>query len=147
MKITKYFNYEPMFNSVFSRYYLLRIKDGVYAINLDDKQSKGTHWVSSFTGRYTAVYFDSFGIEYIPQEVLSKIKNNSITHNMFRIQVVNSMCGFYFIAFVEYMLAGKSLLDYTNLLSPDDYKKNGKTIYRYFKDKHVKRKHKPWIYA
>ena len=43
MKITKYFNYEPMFNSVFSRYYLLRIKDGVYAINLDDKQSKGTH--------------------------------------------------------------------------------------------------------
>ena len=62
---------------------------------------------------------------------------------MFRIQVDNSMCGFCFIAFVEYMLAGKTLLDYTSLLSPDDYKKNGKTIYRYFKDKHAKRKHKP----
>ena len=32
------------------------------------------------------------------------------------------------------MLAGKSLLDYTNLFSPNDYKKNDKTIYKYFKD-------------
>ena len=46
------------------------------------------------------------------------------------------MCGFYCIAFIEYMLAGKKLLDYTNLLSPNDYKKNEKTIYKYFKDKY-----------
>ena len=44
------------------------------------------------------------------------------------------MCRFYCIAFIEYMVAGKSFLDYTNLLSPDDYKKNDKIIYKYFKD-------------
>ena len=36
------------------------------------------------------------------------------------------------------MLAGKTLLDYTNLSSPNDYKKNGKITYKYFKDKYVK---------
>ena len=49
------------------------------------------------------------------------------------------MCGFYCIAFTEYMLAGKSLLDYTNLFSPNDYKKNDKIIYQYFKDKYGRR--------
>ena len=48
------------------------------------------------------------------------------------------MYGFYCIAFTEYMLAGKTLLDYTNLLSPNDYKKNEKIIYKYFKAKYVK---------
>ena len=46
------------------------------------------------------------------------------------------MCRFYCIAFTEYMLAGKTLLDYTNLFSPNDYKKNDKIIYKYFKDKY-----------
>ena len=44
--------------------------------NLDDKKSKGTHWVPLFSDRNTTVYFDSLGIEYIPQEVLNKIKDN-----------------------------------------------------------------------
>ena len=48
------------------------------------------------------------------------------------------MCGFYSIAFIEYMLAAKTLLDYTNTFSPNYYKKNGKIIYTYFKDKYVK---------
>ena len=70
------------------------------------------------------VYFDSSGIEYISEEVLNKIKDKSITHNIFRIQDNESiMCGFYCIAFKEYMLAGKILLDYTNLFFPNDYKK------------------------
>ena len=63
------FNYEPRFNGVFSRNNLPRIKDGAYVINLDDKNSKRTHWVSVFIDRNLAVYFDSFRIEYIPQEV------------------------------------------------------------------------------
>ena len=65
------------------------------------------------------MYFDSFGIEYIP----NKIKDKSIIHNIFRIQSDNTiMCGFYYIAFIEYMIAGKGLLDYTNLFSPNNYK-------------------------
>ena len=48
------------------------------------------------------------------------------------------MCGFYCIAFIEYILAGKTLLDYTNLFSSNNYKTNGKIIYRYFKENYVK---------
>ena len=55
-------------------------------INLDDKNSNGTYWVPLFVDNNLAVYFDSFGIEYIPQEVLNKIKDKSIAHNIFRIQ-------------------------------------------------------------
>ena len=47
-------------------------------INLDDKKSKETYWVLSFADGNTAVYFDSFGIEYISQEVLKKIKDKSL---------------------------------------------------------------------
>ena len=44
---------------------------------------------------------------------------------MFRICNNQSiMCGFYCIAFIEYMLAGKTLLHYTNLFSLNDYRKN-----------------------
>ena len=57
------------------------------------KKSKRTHWVSLFIDRNTAVYFDFFGIEYIPHEVLSKIKDNAITHSIFRIKDGDSiMC-------------------------------------------------------
>ena len=49
------------------------------------------------------------------------------------------MCGFYCIAFIEYILERKTLLDYTNLFSPNDYKKNGKIKYKYFKDKYRRR--------
>ena len=127
------------FNSFFSRNNLPRIKDGAYVINLDDKNIKVTHWVSLFIDRNIAVYLDSFGIEYIPLEVLNKIRDKSITRNIFRIQDNESiLCGFYCITFIEYMLAGKTLLDYTNLFSSNDYKKNDKIICKYFKDKRVK---------
>ena len=64
-----YFSYELRFNGVFSRDNLPRMKDGVYVINLDNKPSEGTHWVSLCNVRNTAVYFGSFGIKYVPQVV------------------------------------------------------------------------------
>ena len=48
------------------------------------------------------------------------------------------MCGFYGITFTEYMLAGKTLLDYINPFITIDYKKNDKVIYKYFKNKYGK---------
>ena len=53
IEITKYFNYKPKRNGVFSRENLPKIKDGAYVISLDGKQSKGTHWLSSFIDRQT----------------------------------------------------------------------------------------------
>ena len=40
---------------------------------------------SQFIDRNTAVYFGSFGSEYIPQEVLNKISDKLIIHNLFTI--------------------------------------------------------------
>ena len=48
------------------------------------------------------------------------------------------MCGFCCIDFMEYMILGKSLLGYTDLFFPNDYKKNDKIMYKYFKNKYVK---------
>ena len=78
-------------------------------------------------------------------KTLIKIKDTPITNNIFRRQSDHSvMCGFYCIAFMEYTIAWQILLDYTNLYS-NDYQKNVKIIYKYFKDKYGKRKHKSWF--
>ena len=53
------------------------------------------------------------------------------------------MRGFYRFVFIEYMIAGKTFSDYTNLFSPIYYKKNDKIIHKYFQDKYGKRKRKP----
>ena len=72
----------------------------------------------------------TFNIEYIQQEISNKIKEKSITQNVCRIQDNKSiLCGFYCMTFIEYMLAGRTLLDYTNLFFPNDYKRNDKIIY------------------
>ena len=100
-------------------------------------QSKTVHWVSLFTDRKQRFTLIFFGIKYIPQETLNKMKDKSIIQNIFRIQSDDSsIYGFCCIAFIEYMIAG-------NLFSPDNYQKNDKKINKYFKDKYGKRKPKP----
>ena len=42
--------------------------------------------------------------------------------------------GYFFIEFINYMLKGKTLLDYTNLFSPNDFKKNDRVIKIIFKN-------------
>ena len=42
------------------------------------------------------------------------------------------MCGYFCIGFIDFMLKDKSFLDYTNLLSPNDYDKNDNIILKYF---------------
>ena len=85
---------------------------------------KGKVWVSLFIDRNFDVYFNSFGIQYIPEDVLNKVKDESTTHNIFRIQNDDSIiCRFYCIAFIEYMIGGKTLLDNNDLFSPNECKK------------------------
>ena len=43
------------------------------------------------------------------------------------------MCGYFCIGLIDFMLAGRSLTDYTSLFSPYDFKKNDKIIINYFK--------------
>ena len=42
------------------------------------------------------------------------------------------MCGHFCFGFIDFMLKGKSLSDYTNLFSPNNYEKNDKIILEYF---------------
>ena len=53
------------------------------------------------------------------------------------------MFGFYCIIFMDYIIAEKTFLGYTNLFPDNDYEKNEKIIYKYFQDKYDKRKHSP----
>ena len=128
---------ELRFNGVFSRDNLRKkIKDGVYVINLDEHKDTGTHWVALFCKKKgQIVYFDSFGVEHIPEEIKKFIGNRKIKANIFRVQANNSiMCGYFCIGFIDFMLAGKTLIGYTKLFFPYDFNKNDSIILSYFKD-------------
>ena len=99
IEITSYFNWKARFNSVFSKDNLPRIKCEAYVIIQDNKESKRRHWISLFIvgkyQKYGCVLSPSFGIEYITQDVQSKIKDKSIAHNISRRQFDDSViCGF-----------------------------------------------------
>ena len=68
-------------------------------------------------------YFDSFGVEHIPKEIKAFIGNKNIKTNIFRIQAYDSiMCGYFCIGCIDFMLAGKTLTDFTKLFSPNNFK-------------------------
>ena len=85
--------------------------------------------------RNEVIYFDSFGVEHIPKEIKKFIGNKNIKANIYRVQANNSvMCGYFCIGFIDFMLASKTLTDYTNLFSPYHFNKNDQIIFSYFKD-------------
>ena len=44
------------------------------------------------------------------------------------------MCDYLCIGFIDFMLAGKKMIDFTDLLFPHDFKKNESVILSYCKD-------------
>ena len=130
----KYYENESRFNSVYSRCNLPnKKKGGAYVINLDGYSDIGTHWIALYVKNNDITYFDSFEVEHIPKEVKAFIKNKNIKTNIFRIQAYDSiMCGYFCIGFINFMLKGKSLIEYINLFSSNDFKKNDDTILNYF---------------
>ena len=135
-EIQKYYDNEPRFNGVFSRDNLPKeTKDEAYVINLDEHADSDTHRIALFCNRNKIVYFDSFGVEHVPEEIKKFTKNKNITANIFHVQANNSiMCGYFCIGFIDFMLAGKTLTDYTSLFSPHDFNKNDQIILSHFKD-------------
>ena len=102
-------------------------------INLDGYETIGAHWIAFYVTNNDVTYFDSFGVEHIPKELKKFIGNKNIITNIYRIQANDSIIyGYFCIGFVDFMLKGKSLLDYANLFSPNDYEKNDKIILKYF---------------
>ena len=156
-EIQEYYQNEPRFNGVFSRDNLpnsirpkgLRskelgstVKNGAYVINLDEYHDIGTHWIALYVNNKIVTYFDSFGVEHIPKEIMKFIARTSfglgsrrkkIIKNIYRIQAFDSiMCGYFCIGFINFMFNGKSLTDYTNLFSPNDFNKSDDIILNYF---------------
>ena len=69
-EIQKYYQNEPRFKVVYSRNNLpKKIKDGTYVINLDKYADLGTHRIALFCNRSEIVYFDSFAVKHVPEEI------------------------------------------------------------------------------
>ena len=130
----KYYKNEPRFNGVFSRDNLRKIKGGDYVINLDEYSHIGTPWVALHVQNNNVTYFDSFGVEHIPKGIKAFINNNkNIKTNIFRRQAYDSiMCGYFVSILLVLCLQKKTLTEYANLSSPNNFKKNHNIILNYF---------------
>ena len=125
-EIQRYYQHEPRFNGVYSRDNLPdKIKDGAYVINIDEYSDIGTHWIALYVNNKTVTYFDSFGVEHIPKEIKKFINIKNIISKIFRIQSYDSvMCRYFCIGFIDFVFKSNSLTDFTNLFSPNNFKKN-----------------------
>ena len=80
-------------------------------------------------------YSDSFGVEHIPEEIKTFINNKNVKTDIFRIQAYDSItCGYFCIGFIDFMISRKTLIQYQNLFSPNNFKKNDNTFLKYFMD-------------
>ena len=74
-------------------------KTRAYVISLDQYSDIGTHWIALYVLNDNVTYFDSFGVEaYDP-----------------------IMCRYFCIGVIDFMLAGETLTDFTNLFSPSNF--------------------------
>ena len=90
---------------------------GVYVINLDECADVGTHWIALFCNRSEIVYFNSFGVEHVPEEIEEFIRNKNIIANIFQVQANHSI-----------------MCRYVCMFFPYDFKKYDDIILTYFKD-------------
>ena len=91
-------------------------------INLDEYADVGTQSIALFCNRNEIVYFNSFDVEHVPEEIKEFIGNKNIKANIFRVQANNSvMCGYFCIGFIDFMLSGKKRTDFTRSFSPYDF--------------------------
>ena len=133
LEIQKYYQNESRFNGVYSRNNLTKLKNGAYVINLDEYSDIGTHCVDLYVHNDDVTYFDSFGVEHIPKEIKAFINNKNITTNIFKIKAYDSiLCWYFCIGFIEFMLEVKTLIEFTNLFSPNNFQKNDGIILKYF---------------
>ena len=133
-EINDYHENEPRFNGVYSRDNLPKtIKNGTYIINLDEYADVGTHCIALYVKNNEVIYFDSFGVKHVPKEIERFIGHKNIKTNIFRIQADNSIThGYFCTGFIDFMFAGRSLIDSTSLFSSYDFKKSDDVILNYF---------------
>ena len=122
-EVNEYYENESRFNSVYSRDNLPKIiKNGAHLTNLDEYADVGTHWIALYVKHNRVIYFDSFGVDYVPKEIKRFIGYKKTKANIFRMQDDNSiMCGYFCIGLIDFMFAQRSFVDLTSLFSPYDF--------------------------
>ena len=84
-EIQKYYKNEPRFNGVFSRCNFPKKKrEEAFVINNDEYADFGTHSITLSCNRNEIVYFNSFGIENVSEEIKKIMGNKNIKVNIFR---------------------------------------------------------------
>ena len=111
-EIQKYYQNEHRFKGFYSRDNLPeRIKDGTYVINLAEYMQMLLHI------RLLNMY------KMLKLLILKILEGNMFLLKLekllgiFRIERKNSICAYFCFAFIDFMFAGKTLIDYTNLFS------------------------------
>ena len=147
-EIQKCYQTEAKLNGAHAKTNLPKIQDGACVINLDQYEPIETHCIASYVNGNNIIYFDSFGANIIPKEIKEIIANKSMITNIYRMQAYDLiMCGYCCIGFIDFMLKGKSLLDYKNLFSLNDYKQNDEIILKSFRQlKQLRRKNYTVLY-
>ena len=128
MKYKKYYQNQLKFNGAYSRNNSAKIKYGAYVINLDECKSIGTLWIDWYvnSNNATASYNGTTLTTSELNTVQKKFKNSQETKisKIYRIQAYDSkMCWYFWIEFSDFILKGKSLLDYINLFYPNEMNK------------------------
>ena len=76
--------------------------------------------------------FHSFLVKHIPKKIKKVIRNKNIITSIYTIRVFDSiMCAYFYNGFIDFKLKGKSLLEYRNLFSTNEYEENDKTILKH----------------
>ena len=123
-EILKYYKNEPRFNGVYSRDNLPKITDEAYVITLDEYYDLGIHWIDLNALNNNVTYFDSLGVKHVPKENKTFIGNKNKKTKIFRMQAYDSiMCRYFSIGFIDFMIAGKTLTDFTNIFPTNNFKK------------------------
>ena len=120
-EIQKYYQNKPRFNGIYSKDNLpkrnsIEIRDEAYIINLDEYYDIRAPWIALYVQNNDATCFVSFGVEYIPKEVKTFFDNKNMKTNIFRIKTYDStMCGYFCIGFIGFLLARKTLTEFTKI--------------------------------
>lgn len=74
-------------------------------VNLDDKDSRGTHWVAYRKNGSSAIYYDSFGNLRPPKDLMDYLRINKVKYNHERYQEFNTfICGHLCLLFLSKQL-------------------------------------------
>ena len=109
IEIENYLRNFPNFAGVYPRDFLpvdLKLNKGII-INTDASSEPGEHWVSIFKNINGVIYFDSFGLPPLHEEIiifLNRISNYSWFFNTITFQsTYQDTCGMYCIFFLTIM--------------------------------------------